>query len=202
MINVQVFDISGLKEEQIYVSDQNKEEVKKYFFEKDRLRFLSGRALIKKLNPSPYYKGKNGKPYFKDGPYFNLSYSENKVVLVSCWDFECGIDIEFINQMTSSFLKNIFSDNELNEINKTNRSLLKLMYWVKKEAVLKTCGVGLISNMKDIDCIGSVVNFYKKDYYLKQVAIDEYFCFVCTPLQDVILNIDTVNMSELFKKIM
>ena len=41
---------------------------------------------------------KSGKPYLENGPFFNVSHSEEYVVFVSDESREVGVDIEKINE--------------------------------------------------------------------------------------------------------
>ena len=126
--------------------------------EKDRLRYLVSRSLLRKIlslyfqlpaSSFVFEKGEHGKPYLADKRiHFNLSHSEDYIALAFSMDSPVGIDIEKKrpNSRIESLVKRFFHPDEaksfslLNEQEKTDFMFRR---WTVREAFLKGVGCGL-----------------------------------------------------------
>ena len=85
------------------------------------------------------------KPYLSKGkPFFNISHSENYVVLAIA-DCEVGVDIEKIRPFHEATARRVFSEEQLlqlQQMEETGRDEAFSKMWTGCEAVLKLYGVG------------------------------------------------------------
>lgn len=92
--------------------------------------------------------GKHGKPFLPDGPSFNQSHSEERIMIGVAAEGRLGIDIEEIREvryMMAISDKN-FGDDEAARMHAApehERQELFFRLWTRKEAFLKAVGVGL-----------------------------------------------------------
>jgi 4'-phosphopantetheinyl transferase len=114
--------------------------------------------------------------------YFNISHSENLIVIAICKGKEIGVDIEIIrtDRNIASISKHYFNYNE--KVNFENiEDSLKLLYfyylWTFKEALLKAQGVGLTASIKDICLILREPDLHKMFYEGKYNFNCEDFVF-------------------------
>ena len=140
--------------------------------EKDRLLSLGAGYLLKKfLPPKEIQKTENGKPYLDEGPFFNLSHSEEYVVLAIHEDFDVGVDIERINEKKVGAIKYILSDEEkdIEDIN----TLFRI--WSNKESVIKCISTGLkdIRNVNGLPLEG-LRTINGKEYFTKSMIYEDY----------------------------
>lgn len=138
----------------------------KYYIEKSK-----GHDLLKKVLKEDYrienYEleyNEYGKPFLKNSNlFFSLSHSNLYSALVIC-DREVGIDIEKIIYVDSIF-KRYFNDEEKKFVNKSNnRDEAFTKIWTRKEACLKRIGIGLNTNLKEVNGLDtSIVSYVYND---------------------------------------
>jgi len=150
-------------------SDENAR-AERFYFEKDRCRYIIGRGLLRKLlagylelEPAQiqFSYGPCGKPELgtKDRGNdlkFNLSHSKDLLIYAFCWDRRVGIDVEHVHSMPdeqrlseeffsapeSAFLKTLPGKQRL-------EAFFKL--WTCKEAFVKASGDGLAKSMDQFE---------------------------------------------------
>jgi 4'-phosphopantetheinyl transferase len=124
---------------------------------KYKYRYLLGRGLIKQtlgacLGQKPeeidFLYGAYGKPFIHTNQFldFNLSHTQNIIVLAVTKLGQIGIDIEFAHRPLEMLEKNICTDFELQELNSLPISLRNpflVQLWTLKEAFSKSLGLGL-----------------------------------------------------------
>lgn len=122
-----------------------------------------GRDALCKLKPLPlaYVYGREGKPYFRDLPfYFNLSHSGNYVLCVLSTE-EVGADIQQHclrnrgeNDSVGKLARRFFSERERIAIEEAGDEREKLFFrlWARKEAYGKMTGEGL-ARVMDVDML-------------------------------------------------
>jgi len=134
----------------------------RFFFARDRNRFIAARAILKQLlgrylgrGPEdfefgygpygkPYLEAKQGLPPIR----FNLSHSSGKAVFAFTSGSEVGVDLESVR---ADFARNEiaeahFSQRELEELRRLSPSLKPegfFLCWTRKEAYVKAQGAGL-----------------------------------------------------------
>jgi 4'-phosphopantetheinyl transferase len=139
----------------------------RFYFARDRDRFVVGRGLLRALlgdytgtapaelqfDYSPY-----GKPRLRDpnGVSFNVSHSENRAVFAFTRGAAVGVDIEVLDSKPSDALvaRQFFSPievRELLELPPDARPRAFLTCWTRKEAFIKARGEGLSLPLQDFD---------------------------------------------------
>ncbi|MBK9015698.1 MAG: 4'-phosphopantetheinyl transferase superfamily protein [Saprospiraceae bacterium] len=138
----------------------------KFRFPKDRLIYLTGRGMLRKLcgemlqvppNEIIIKEGQYGKPYlegFEKKMPFNLSNSGSLISIA--FEFtqrEIGVDIEVIDKTFNywEMAGYYFSKKECDMVY-SHRDFYR--FWTMKEALLKVTGVGLIDDLNTVDLSG------------------------------------------------
>ena len=153
------------------VSVGQKEKALRYANEIDQIRSLLSSYLKNQLSREELLKNENGKPYFANGPYFNISHS-GKYVLMVVSTAEIGVDIEEIKDKDMSSLVRIFNEAEAKMI-KEHSDFYYL--WCAKESLIKCMGlsVGKVREIPGLPLNG--LKTYKgKDYQCKSFIYDKH----------------------------
>lgn len=153
------------------VSVGQKEKALRYANEIDQIRSLLSSYLKNQLSREELLKNENGKPYFANGPYFNISHS-GKYVLMAVSTAEIGVDIEEIKNKDMSPLVRIFNEAEAKMI-KEHSDFYYL--WCAKESLIKCMGlsVGKVREIPGLPLNG--LKTYKgKDYQCKSFIYDKH----------------------------
>ncbi|MCK5683598.1 4'-phosphopantetheinyl transferase superfamily protein [bacterium] len=145
------------------MSHGEKERARKYRFKKDKNRYIVARGMLRRIlggflcvsasNISFTYNH-YGRPLLDPKIYntslkFNLSYSDDGIIIGITFNRKIGVDIETLDRDVKELVtisKNFFTENECNNICNTpikEQNLLFLKYWVRKEAYIKAVGKGL-----------------------------------------------------------
>ena len=164
MIKIAYCNVEKLNLKKAYplVSQNRKDKIDFYRFEKDKKLSAGAYLLLKKLLSDediakPIFKTeKYGKAYisnYKD-IYFNLSHS-GKMVLCSISDMEVGIDIEYIDPTIDlNIARHYFYNREYENImNAENRQDEFFKYWVLKESYMKYTGLGMNLKLDSFEII-------------------------------------------------
>lgn len=161
-VSVKIIDIkfvkNNLSEISSAVGKERLERSERYLNENDRLLSLGAGFLLKKYLPENEFDfNKNGKPYLKDGPFFNLSHSGEYAVLVIDNSREVGVDIEHINEEKLPVIERV-----LKEKLSVGEAFLA---WSNKESLIKCAGLN-IALIKDAPYLPlSGARRLKNDYY-------------------------------------
>ena len=153
------------------VSVGQKEKALRYANEIDQIRSLLSSYLKNQLSREELLKNENGKPYFLNGPYFNISHS-GRYVLMAVSTAEIGVDIEEIKNKDMSSLVRIFNEAEAKMI-KEHSDFYYL--WCAKESLIKCMGlsVGKVREIPGLPLNG--LKTYKgKDYECKSFIYDKH----------------------------
>ena len=116
-------------------------------------------------------KNENGKPYFANGPCFNISHS-GRYVLMAVSTTEVGVDIEEIKYKDMSSLVRIFNEAEAKMI-KEHSDFYYL--WCAKESLIKCMGlsVGKVREIPSLPLNG--LKTYKGiDYQCQSFIYDKH----------------------------
>lgn len=181
-------------------------EIEKYQFLSDRKSRLLGRLMLLKYLKEEHKASlinnwkcdSNHKPYLEGWKHFNISHSGDMVICCFSQE-EVGIDIEKetplnVSEFTSQFcLKE--EDYILNSDN-----VLERFYeiWVRKEAVLKAEGIGIMNGLNTINCLQNEVYFKGKIWHLTKLDLyNGYTSFLCSAKPDIKLSLSAFNPREL-----
>jgi 4'-phosphopantetheinyl transferase len=165
-------DISDSQVEDFWrmLSPNEREKAGKFFFEKDRMRFIAARGTLRHilglyLNENPgqiqFDYTAFGKPLLKSDSnlkkyYFNLSHSENLALFAITGNGSIGIDIEYIRYDVDieSIISRFFSEREILMIQRyigEKQQEVFFQFWTRKEAFLKATGKGLSFPLENCD---------------------------------------------------
>ena len=153
------------------VSEGQKEKALRFANEIDQIRSLISSYLKNLLSREELLKTSNGKPYFNNGPYFNISHS-GRYILMAVATSEIGVDIEEIKNKDMSAIVRIFNEAEARMI-KEHSDFYYL--WCAKESLIKCMGatVGKIRDIPGIPLNG--LKTYKgKDYQCQSFILDKH----------------------------
>lgn len=152
-------------------NDQQKEKALKFKNEVDQVRSLASSYLINSLSKEPLLFNDMGKPFYENGPYFNVSHS-GRFIMMAVSNKEIGVDIEENTNKDMSALIRIFNEAEAKMI-KEHADFYYL--WCAKESLIKCIGSS-ISKVKEIPSLpfNGVKTFKGKDYYSKTFVYDKH----------------------------
>lgn len=178
-------------------------QVKALSFKKiqDRNRFIVARAMLNLLL-SKYCQQKfkliidtNGKPILENHELeFNISHSENVVLIAVSRSSQIGIDIEKISTtLELDSYRAIFHESELKKFNqiferKDSTEFFKI--WTHKEAISKALGIGLSLNFNELAlcnretslCIEHISNCFPQEWSLHTLnPYDDYVGAIASP---------------------
>lgn len=145
------------------LNDNERSQQTRFYFDKHRHQYLVTRALVRSvlslyansITPQQWQFKKNGygKPYIgnSDLPIplrFNLSHTDELIVMAVTLDQEIGIDVEYLPRLGQmlDIANRFFSPIEVKQLHslpeeeKINRFF---DLWTLKEAYIKACGMGL-----------------------------------------------------------
>ena len=148
------------------LSPDEKERANKFYFERDKNRFIIARGTLRKilshyLNIEPkklqFTYSDRGKPYLTNTAIlFNLSHSQDLALYAITKINLIGIDLEYIRPMNDAknLAKRFFSIREYNLISqlppqKQQETFFKI--WTCKEAYLKAKGDGLGGSLEKVE---------------------------------------------------
>ncbi len=164
----------GLKKKRFLlenVSEGQKEKALRFANEIDQIRSLLSSYLKNLLSREELLKNEYGKPYFDNGPFFNISHS-GKYVLMVVSTSEIGVDIEEIKNKDMSALVRIFNEAEARMI-KEHSDFYYL--WCAKESLIKCMGLS-VSKVREIPGLplNGLKTFKGKDYQCKSFIYDKH----------------------------
>lgn len=158
------FLLKNINEEQKQIASSFKQEV-------DQDRSIISSYLKNALSEETLSKNNNGKPFFENGPYFNISHSGHYIVMAVSTS-EVGIDIEENKNRDMSSLTRIFNEAEAKVI-KEYQDFYYL--WCAKESLIKCMG-STISTVKEIPSLplNGLKTFKGKDYQCHAFIFDNH----------------------------
>ena len=153
------------------VSEVQKTKALKFKNEPDQIRSLASSYLMNKLSKEPLQFNDMGKPFYQNGPYFNVSHSGQYIVMAVS-NKEVGVDIEENNNKDMSALIRIFNEAEAKMI-KEHADFYYL--WCAKESLIKCIGSS-VSKIKEVPALpfNGVKSYKGQDYYCKTFIEDKH----------------------------
>lgn len=158
----------------------------------DRLRFVIGRALLRKLLGSltkqwlentSFQHNAYGKPElagYYNLPQFNLAHA-GKYVVIGLDSQPVGIDIEYINPIFdfNSLLEANFSPEEIQHIQESPSPYKNFyLFWTRKEAFLKQIGCGLTKSPMHVPSLPGPHALHHFSTYEGERHYHTYSCYL------------------------
>ncbi|MEW6601877.1 MAG: 4'-phosphopantetheinyl transferase superfamily protein [Nitrospirota bacterium] len=151
------------------LSDDEMRRAERYHFERDRLRFIITRGVLrtilgKYLGSGPvdvsFIYGTNGKPSLSGkqgtGLCFNVSHSRDLALFAFTYDRKIGVDVEYVDgeRAISHIVERFYSSAEMSAFQglpPDARQNAFFTYWTCKEAYLKAEGTGLSFGLDKVE---------------------------------------------------
>ena len=153
------------------ISEEQKKTASSFNQEIDQDRSIISSYLKNILSEEALHKNNNGKPFFENGPYFNISHSGHYIVMAVSTS-EIGVDIEENRNRDMSALTRIFNEAEAKVI-KEHQDFYYL--WCAKESLIKCMGstIGTIKEIPSLPLNG-LKTFKGKDYQCHAFIFDNH----------------------------
>jgi len=184
--------ISPTRDLSILLKSDELERANRYYFERDRNRFITSRGALRillgkylKKNPTDieFTITVNKKPSLKEplnSLYYNTSHSEN-YILFAFANSEIGIDVEKVDTCFdwNDILQSGFSKDEIVWVqqSKSPKDSFYLL-WTRKEALAKAIGKGLQDNLSifpSLDGTHHLNQFeFSNSWEIRSFKIDKY----------------------------
>jgi 4'-phosphopantetheinyl transferase len=138
-----------------------------------------------------------GKPLIRGWREFNISHSEDIVVLALTQSGAVGIDIEKIRTVNvedfSQYVPEVANLQENQDVDRINNIFFDC--WTQKEAVLKGSGRGLLVPLEHVLLKENMALLYETKWHTRKLPIDEdYCCHVATNQTPEDITIERVNL--------
>lgn len=169
-----------------YLSEDERLRAARFYFERDRVRFIVGRGVLRILlgqylgrEPARICFSYNaqGKPFVSGGVEFNLSHANDLMLLAVTREMPVGIDVETgrTNLNVKEIAARFFLQEEfqmLENLPEPERMEYFLRQWTRKEALVKAIGTGIAENFPgDPAPEWSIYTFCPKTEYSAALAV-------------------------------
>ncbi|HLP57167.1 MAG TPA: 4'-phosphopantetheinyl transferase superfamily protein [Fluviicola sp.] len=157
-------------------------DVLSYQFENDRkLRLAARLMLLAALTENDkaellthYTLNSVSKPVIPGWSDFSISHSGNLVLFCES-DSDVGIDIELVTELDFGNLASFFHNEEKEYILAGDTCNRFYETWVKKEAVLKAIGTGIVNGLDAFSCLENPAVVNNKKWYFYPLVTDESY---------------------------
>lgn len=114
----------------------------------------------------------NGKPSLPDSHCVSIAHSGNVVLCAYSSTGKVGVDVEHLKNMSSLHYEDYLTPNEITAVN-TEQSPKNAFgrMWVRKEAILKADGIGLLHPLNELEVTLATAQLHKNTYYLHDINI-------------------------------
>ena len=153
------------------LTEEQKQRALRFKNEKDQMRCLLSSYLMSQLSKEELQRNETGKPFYPNGPFFNISHS-GKYIIMAVAKQEVGVDIEEDIEKNMDILLKIFNEAESKMI-KEHADFYYL--WCAKESLIKCMGSS-ISKIKEIPAlpINGLKTFKGIDYQVQTFIYDRH----------------------------
>ena len=153
------------------INAEQKEKALAFKNENDQMRSLLSSYLKNQLSNESLNKNEMGKPFYLNGPHFNISHSV-KYVVMAVADNNVGVDIEEIIEKNFDMLLRLFNEAEVKMI-KEHADFYYL--WCAKESLIKCIGTS-VSKIKDIPGLplNGLKTYKGVDYQCQALIYDKH----------------------------
>ncbi len=179
------------------LSPDERKRSEKYHFRRDRQNFVAARGILRNIlagylgtepekiifSYSPYSKPFLSGPFSDRDLSFNLSHAKDLAMYAVTRKRKVGIDIEYPRQefQWNDIVERCFSSPEKAELlalPEKNRHRAFFTYWTRKEAFLKANGIGLSTEIKDVNV---TLKHDRSSYLLRPICAlrdDDYWSLI------------------------
>ena len=153
------------------LDERQKDKANRFRNEIDQARSLVSSYLVNQLSNEPILFNEMGKPYYQNGPYFNISHS-GKYIVMAVSSKEIGVDVEENVEKNMSALIRIFNEVEAKMI-KEHADFYYL--WCAKESLIKCMGSS-VSHVKEVPSLplNGLKTFKGVDYQCKTFVYEKH----------------------------
>lgn len=187
------------------LTPMRRERMFRYRLHEDRARCLAAGLMLRSVfggkQADSIMNSSFGKPYLPYGPFFNLSHSGSKVVLL-VGDQELGVDIEQITPYSQSVARRVFTDCELAWLNGQQSDEAFFRLWTGKESIMKALGMGLRLPPEsfEISPIQAVPNHVcGRDWFLHWHILEGHVICCASSLADLCCELKILEREKLLK---
>lgn len=114
----------------------------------------------------------NGKPLLPNGHTISVAHSGNVVLCGYSADGALGVDVETLQGTISPYYEDYLTSQEKTAVNAAHDiNLAFKQIWVRKEAVLKADGIGLLYPLNELEVTAPTVTLHPNTYHLYNMAI-------------------------------
>ncbi|TGE15078.1 4'-phosphopantetheinyl transferase family protein [Hymenobacter elongatus] len=126
-------------------------------------------------------KNDNHKPYVAGWYPFNISHA-GKWVIFAYSNEDIGVDIEKQTAVDYQSLIAYFHPEEQAYVRLSDDKQLSFFnIWVKKEAILKAIGTGIVEGWQEFSCLDEIVAYKNEKWLFHSLSIDPgYVSYLCT----------------------
>ena len=161
------------------------------------LRYVFGSSQVENILRFPF-----GKPYLPFGPFFNLSHSGSKVILL-VGSRELGVDIEKIVPYSHLISQRVFTACEQMWLNIQRSDEAFFRLWTGKESIMKALGMGLHLSPEsfEISPLPLVPNrVCDNEWFLYWQLLDGHILCCASTLSDIKYELIVLNREKLLKQ--
>lgn len=180
------------------ISKFRQERAESYYHEDDELRSIISAFLVKKyVKCEELTYNAYGKPYAKNGVFFNVSHSGKKVVIAIA-EKEVGIDVQEMDKDDLSHLQELFKDVDFTSLSLED----KYLHWANKESITKCTGSG-IKEIKEVPShpLNGSRTYEREKYYSHSFINDGYaYSVTIKDSKDFAYSFKTIKVKSLLKK--
>jgi 4'-phosphopantetheinyl transferase len=155
------------------------------------MKELGNSSTLSDLHYNAYHR-----PYFDNGPDFNIAHSGNMVICCGADNGQIGIDIEQVKEIDLADYIDYFTSNEWDKINHyPNKYDGFYDFWTRKEAVLKAIGTGFHTPLSSVDVTGESLIYDDIIYHIKPLIISqEYKCHIAITMDSANIQLTRIDL--------
>jgi len=137
----------------------------------------------------------HGKPQLPNGYSISIAHSDNIVLCACSATGNVGVDVEAVENSNSLDYEDYLTPAEITTLRVAyDPNIVFKQMWVRKEAVMKADGIGLLHPLNEIDITLNTDQLLNTTYYLHNVAIGKgYVAAVATTQPHCIVTVKEVS---------
>jgi len=188
--DIEMIDDGSISHYLNFLPDFMRDEILRYRYAADQKARLLSRLMlqesIKDTGAIDYLKDwkrdANNKPVIDNWHAFNITHASNLVVFAYTTGESIGIDIEKRKELEyHEIMENFHPEEQQFIASAADPKSCFYEIWVKKEALLKAAGIGIVNGLSDFSCVENIVNYRRQSWHLKAIQLHpEYTCYLCS----------------------